>query len=552
MIGRRFAYGFVVLLLFFFAQGILYSSLTQQVTQSFGEITTTVSPSLILIGQIKTQANTMIAEAVSASLLIQTSNEHDIELDDIELAAIEELEENSSEENGEAGEEDVEGEIAQFFYAYTEAQTLLENLGELHTDEHVSELQSAIDVLYDQSRDLIQMTIYAAPGEDIIEQKELMEISEDIIGDYLAELTAEEQTLLTTLEHTAHSTSDIVLSLSISSLILTLIMMIGAYYLVRRGMINPLTRLQQTATQIAAGRYDLRTTEKSPGEIGDLERSFNTMLGVIDQRNVLLAKSNEELAISVKDAEAARDKAEHADRVKSSFLASMSHELRTPLNAIINFSKFVAQGDLGPVNEEQKETLDEVVDSARHLLNLINDVLDMSKIESDSLKLFIQDNVDISEILVGAAKTVSSLVAEKPVEIKVDIQPNMPNIAVDRQRLRQIIINLLGNATKFTEEGTVTLSAHIEGEEVLISVRDTGVGIAPEDHEAVFEAFKQTESGIRQGGGTGLGLPITKNLVNLHGGHIWLESALGEGTTFNIVLPIKASQPTENIVAMAS
>ncbi|MCA9887242.1 MAG: HAMP domain-containing protein [Anaerolineae bacterium] len=552
MIGRRFAYGFVVLLLFFFAQGILYSSLTQQVTQSFGEITTTVSPSLILIGQIKTQANTMIAEAVSASLLIQTSNEHDIELDDIELAAIEELEENSSEENGEAGEEDVEGEIAQFFYAYTEAQTLLENLGELHTDEHVSELQSAIDVLYDQSRDLIQMTIYAAPGEDIIEQKELMEISEDIIGDYLAELTAEEQTLLTTLEDTAHSTSDIVLSLSISSLILTLIMMIGAYYLVRRGMINPLTRLQQTATQIAAGRYDLRTTEKSPGEIGDLERSFNTMLGVIDQRNVLLAKSNEELAISVKDAEAARDKAEHADRVKSSFLASMSHELRTPLNAIINFSKFVAQGDLGPVNEEQKETLDEVVDSARHLLNLINDVLDMSKIESDSLNLFIQDNVDISEILVGAAKTVSSLVAEKPVEIKVDIQPNMPNIAVDRQRLRQIIINLLGNATKFTEEGTVTLSAHIEGEEVLISVRDTGVGIAPEDHEAVFEAFKQTESGIRQGGGTGLGLPITKNLVNLHGGHIWLESALGEGTTFNIVLPIKASQPTENIVAMAS
>lgn len=552
MIGRRFAYGFVVLLVFFFAQGILYSSLTQQVTQSFGEITTTVSPSLILIGQIKTQANTMIAEAVSASLLIQTSNEHDIELDDIELAAIEELEENSSEENGEAGEEDVEGEIAQFFYAYTEAQTLLENLGELHTDEHVSELQSAIDVLYDQSRDLIQMTIYAAPGEDIIEQKELMEISEDIIGDYLAELTAEEQTLLTTLEDTAHSTSDIVLSLSISSLILTLIMMIGAYYLVRRGMINPLTRLQQTATQIAAGRYDLRTTEKSPGEIGDLERSFNTMLGVIDQRNVLLAKSNEELAISVKDAEAARDKAEHADRVKSSFLASMSHELRTPLNAIINFSKFVAQGDLGPVNEEQKETLDEVVDSARHLLNLINDVLDMSKIESDSLNLFIQDNVDISEILVGAAKTVSSLVAEKPVEIKVDIQPNMPNIAVDRQRLRQIIINLLGNATKFTEEGTVTLSAHIEGEEVLISVRDTGVGIAPEDHEAVFEAFKQTESGIRQGGGTGLGLPITKNLVNLHGGRIWLDSALGEGTTFSIVLPIKASQPTENIVAMAS
>jgi signal transduction histidine kinase len=310
-------------------------------------------------------------------------------------------------------------------------------------------------------------------------------------------------------------------------------------FFVWQSITQPINRLKIAAEQMAAGDLSQRAHISSKDEIGRLGLSFNSMA---EQIKNLFALLNERVV----ETEAARQRAEHSDKVKSSFLASMSHELRTPLNAVINFTKFVAKGQLGPVNQEQQETLYEVVDSAKHLLNLINDVLDMSKIESGTLTLFVVDNVDMGSIVNQVCSTGKGLLADKPVEIHSSIEEDLPRIRGDRQRLVQIFLNIMSNACKFTEEGTITVKAYRRDDDIVIAMTDTGPGIAPEDLSIVFEAFKQTESGLRQGGGTGLGMPITKNLVEAHGGHIGLESQPGKGTTFMITLPITSTilEPT--------
>jgi signal transduction histidine kinase len=240
----------------------------------------------------------------------------------------------------------------------------------------------------------------------------------------------------------------------------------------------------------------------------------------------------------------ALQQAERANAVKSSFLASMSHELRTPLNAVINFTKFVVKGVMGPINERQQQTLNTVISSAQHLLSLINDVLDMSKIESGALNLFVEDNVDLNEILKDATTTAQSLLDEKPVELRLEVRDELPLMVGDRQRLLQIMLNIVSNACKFTENGSITIRAFQENGHVELAVADTGPGIPIEDQPAVFEPFKQTETGLRQGGGTGLGMPISKSLVEAHGGSIRLESTPGQGTTFYVTLPVKSDKLT--------
>lgn len=259
-----------------------------------------------------------------------------------------------------------------------------------------------------------------------------------------------------------------------------------------------------------------------------------------DQNLRSLEKSQQSLQQQVVETNTARERAERSDMVKSAFLASMSHELRTPLNAIINFTRYVAKGSLGPVNTEQTQTLNEVVDSAKHLLNLINDVLDMSKIEAGSLKLFVEDKIELKPIVDTVVSTGKSLLAEKPVEIQLDVPEHLTTIRGDRQRILQILLNIMSNACKFTDAGTIKLQVSQKGDEVIFVITDTGPGIAAADQGAVFEAFKQTDTGLRQGGGTGLGMPISKSLAEAHGGRLWLDSAAGKGSTFYVALPVKA------------
>jgi signal transduction histidine kinase len=255
-----------------------------------------------------------------------------------------------------------------------------------------------------------------------------------------------------------------------------------------------------------------------------------------------LAERAKELEQANEALRAAKERAEQADRVKSQFLASMSHELRTPLNAILNFTEMTAMGILGPVNEKQRDVLLKSLGSGRHLLALINDVLDITKMQSGMLNLFVEDNIYLEEELEVALGTVEPLLSGKPITLVSEIDDHLPPLSGDRRRIRQILINLLANAARYTQQGTITLTVRQTDESILICVRDTGPGIPEDKQKIIFEPFVQTEVGIRHAGGSGLGLAISKHLVEAHGGRLWVESEAGKGSAFYAVLPLRCAQ----------
>jgi signal transduction histidine kinase len=276
---------------------------------------------------------------------------------------------------------------------------------------------------------------------------------------------------------------------------------------------------------------------------------MNHRIGLEGERREELQAANAQLreheallekrvAERTRELQAANEQLRAIDEMKSQFLASMSHELRTPLNAVLNFTEFVSLGLMGPVNDKQKDALGKSLDSARYLLALINDVLDMTKIEAGMMKLFVEDNVHISDEMLPVVATAQTLLKDRHVQFISDIDEGLPPLVGDRRRIRQIMLNLISNACKFTEQGSVTLSVKNRGDELLFAVIDTGPGIAQEDQAIIFEPFRQTETGIKHMGGTGLGLPISKRLVEAHGGRIWLESVPGEGASFFVTLPL--------------
>jgi signal transduction histidine kinase len=305
-------------------------------------------------------------------------------------------------------------------------------------------------------------------------------------------------------------------------------------FVVRRSL-RAMRQLEAAAQAFAASDFSQRADTQTVTEIAQIGETFNNMAIQIES---LVA----DLENGIREAEEARARAERSDQVKSSFLASMSHELRTPLNSVINYSKFLAKGVMGPVNERQTETLNKVIDSGKHLLNLINDVLDMSKIESGALNLFVEEGVDLNEIVRAAISTTEPLLEGKPVALQQDLDPQLPPLKGDRQRLRQLLLNVISNACKFTEEGSIKISTDHVNHELLVTVKDSGPGIADEDADAVFEAFKQTRTGLRQGSGTGLGMPISRSLAEAHGGRLWFESEIGKGTTFFIAIPVNSEK----------
>lgn len=232
-----------------------------------------------------------------------------------------------------------------------------------------------------------------------------------------------------------------------------------------------------------------------------------------------------------------------ASQMKSEFLANMSHELRTPLNAIIGFAQVLQKQYYGTLTEKQSKYVDYILTSGQHLLSLINDILDLSKIEAGKLELDLS-TFSLKKLLENSLIMVKEKAARHRLEISLHVDPDIPEVTADERKVKQIVYNLLSNAVKFTPDGgKITIQARLlGGDQVQVSVADTGVGIAPEDRERIFEAFVQVDSSYtRQYEGTGLGLALVRRLVELHGGRVWVESAgLGKGSTFYFTLPVQA------------
>lgn len=285
--------------------------------------------------------------------------------------------------------------------------------------------------------------------------------------------------------------------------------------------------------------------------VGVLDLESETVGRFQESETQIFATLAEQIAIAVRNAqlysrqEQVARELERTDLMKSRFLASMSHELRTPLNAIINFTQLIAMGVAGPVTDEQATMLNTSLSSSRHLLQLINDVLDISKIQAGKLSLYIEEDVNLNVEIKAAVDMAEPLLQkqdasrERPIRFIQDVDKDLPLTACDRRRLRQVLLNLLSNAIKFTEQGSITLSAKKRGDEFLFAVMDTGPGIPREMQARIFEPFVQATNDNKHAPGTGLGLPISRSLVQAHGGDLWMESALGEGTTFFFTLPFR-------------
>jgi len=233
---------------------------------------------------------------------------------------------------------------------------------------------------------------------------------------------------------------------------------------------------------------------------------------------------------------------ERANRHKSEFLSNMSHELRTPLNAIIGFSEVLLERMFGGMNEKQEDYLKDIHSSGQHLLSLINDILDLAKVEAGRMELHLA-TFHLPAAINNALTLIRERAMRHRITLAVELDPQLGELTADERKLKQILLNLLSNAVKFTPEGgRITVTARRADNMVEISVSDTGIGIAPQDHAAVFEEFKQVGTDYtRKAEGTGLGLALTRKLVELHGGAMKLESVPGKGSTFAFTLPLKAT-----------
>jgi signal transduction histidine kinase len=309
----------------------------------------------------------------------------------------------------------------------------------------------------------------------------------------------------------------LVAAVALASLILTLFL----GHAISRSVIDPVQIIHQGLNRIAAGDFTQRIDVPNRDELGALAAHVNSTCEELQH----LYQSLEE-----------------ASRHKSQFLANMSHELRTPLNAILGFSELLLDGIYGDLPIKMRSAVERIQRNGRHLLGLINDVLDLSKIEAGQLRLSLAD-YSVEELVSGVYASVESLAAEKNLSLRIAVPPGLPPARGDERRLAQALFNLVGNAIKFTDAGEVWIEVETKGDSYIFSVRDTGPGVDEADQTKIFQEFQQVDNSItKTKGGAGLGLAIVKHIVEMHGGRIWIKSRIGHGATFSFLVPARLEQ----------
>jgi signal transduction histidine kinase len=312
-----------------------------------------------------------------------------------------------------------------------------------------------------------------------------------------------------------------------------------ASLLVARRILKPLQTLRHGVQRIGRGSLAFRLQVKTGDELETLADEFNRMSERLQEAYTGL---EQKVAERTQELVALNQQLEQANRLKSQFLANVSHELRTPMNAIIGFTRLVTRKTEGQIPSVQHANLQKVLISAEHLLGLINGLLDLSKIEAGRMEV-VRVRFDLRELVQATAASIEPMLKPDRVRLVAEIDPDLPALHTDREKLKQILLNLLSNAAKFTDEGVIKVTAGRTGDRLTLAVADTGIGMPREALDYIFEEFRQVDmSSTRKHGGTGLGLAIVRRLTRLLGGDVTVESEFGRGSTFTVTLPLTAER----------
>lgn len=343
--------------------------------------------------------------------------------------------------------------------------------------------------------------------------------------------------LTPTLEAVGQETVKLVVASAGVSLVTLLLLWILLY----RQVSLPLKHLVAVAGSVGEGRIRIRPEELKPLNAAEETAVVAEALAQMSERlHDLYARLEHRVAERTAQLEAANGELARSGKLKSEFLAMVSHEFRTPLTSIITFTELLLGGAAGRLNAEQNEYLSDVLESSGRLLQMINDLLDMTRLEAGKVRLF-REALNATDLIRQAEQTIRPLAERSRLTVRTEIAGDLPLVHADSLRITQVLLNLLGNAIKFTPPGgMITVSARTVGKFVLVAVADTGIGIAPEEQGEVFDAFRQ--SGRERPEGSGLGLALARSFVELHGGRIWFNSEPGVGTTFWFTLPVLAHE----------
>ena len=386
------------------------------------------------------------------------------------------------------------------------------------------ELLGRVRTDYEQFIKVVTQVIELIRAGRVAQGRELQLAQAAPLADRLERLTNElvnkaEADMVASIDaaHDAYVRSQrIVVAFGVGSIALAL----ALGYVISWSLIGPVQQMNDRLNDIAVGNFTGRVRVANRDELGALAANLNRMSDELGQLYRAL---------------------EAASRHKSEFLANMSHELRTPLNSIIGFSEVLLDRMFGQLNDKQEEYLNDVLTSGRHLLSLINDILDLSKIEAGRMELEVT-RFSVPATIDAAITLVRERAARRGIVLSEHVDERLGMVRGDERKIKQVLLNLLSNAVKFTPEGgRVNVRAGLDGDVVEIAVADTGVGIAPEDQAAVFEEFRQVGDVTTRREGTGLGLALARKFVELHGGRIWVESEVGVGSTFTFTFPVKSA-----------
>jgi signal transduction histidine kinase len=319
-----------------------------------------------------------------------------------------------------------------------------------------------------------------------------------------------------------------------SLLLIGLVVALLASLFVARRVLGPLELLGKGTERIGGGDLDFRLNIKTGDEIEVLADEFNKMTEHLSEAHAGLERK---VAERTQALTVANEKLEEASQLKSQFLANVNHELRTPLSSIIGYARLVRRETEGQISSLQRENLEDLLRNAERLLGLIDSLLDFAKIESGKVEVQLEP-VRLDELIQGAAATVEPMLNKNLVRLVRDVPSHLMPLYTDREKLRQIILNLLGNAVKFTEHGEIKIIASQQNGSLQLAVSDTGIGIGKEDLDKIFEEFYQADLSTNKYRGTGLGLAIVKRFVSLLGGKIDVASEEGKGANFTVTLPL--------------